>query len=103
MRALGYEAVDAADGQEALARLRTEQGITVLVTDWHMPVLDGLSLVKEVRGDDALRHLRILMITAENTQPRVAEALAAGVDELVMKPFTRDMIEDKLRLLGLGA
>ncbi len=103
MRALGYDAREACDGHDALARLGEEPRTDVLITDWQMPEMDGLTLVKIVRSQAQFRGLRIMMVTIENDLSQVAEALEAGVDEYVMKPFTREMIQEKLLIMGLDA
>jgi len=101
LRELGFDAAGASDGEEALSHLEQRPDIVLIVVDWNMPVLDGLGFVAKVRADQRFAQCRILMVTAETSRARVAEALDAGVDELIMKPFTRVMFAEKLALLGV--
>jgi two-component system, chemotaxis family, chemotaxis protein CheY len=101
--ASGFEVTQARHGQEALDHLVACPDTTLALVDWNMPVMTGLELVKAVRLDARLSHLRLMMVTTETEMSQMAEALNAGANEYVMKPFTRDVIEDKLRLLGFGA
>jgi two-component system chemotaxis response regulator CheY len=66
-----------------------------------MPEMNGLELVEAVRQDTRFANLRMMMVTTETEMSQMARALGAGANEYVMKPFTRDVIADKLRLLGL--
>jgi two-component system chemotaxis response regulator CheY len=103
LREIGFEVAEAAHGREGLARLR-ELGVPDLVlVDWKMPEMDGLEFVQAVRADRSLAQVRLLMVSTETEASQVARALAAGADEYVMKPFTKDSIVGKLELLGLAA
>jgi two-component system chemotaxis response regulator CheY len=97
---LGYEVVEAADGREGLERLNERKPRVVLV-DWNMPVMNGLEFIRAVRADARYRDLAILMVTTESEASQVVRALAAGANEYVMKPFTPDILLDKLALLGV--
>ena len=72
-----------------------------MLIDWNMPGLNGLELVQAVRANPAWSEVRLIMITSENDIERVQKALEAGADEYIMKPFTKDMIQEKLTLLGI--
>lgn len=101
---LGCTSIDAADGAEALERLRQldpDSRIDVAFVDWNMPGMDGITFVRELRADPAYAAVKILMVTTETELPRVAEALEAGANEYLMKPFTPEALADKLRLMGL--
>lgn len=92
---------EAGDGKEALEILH--RGDTdILITDWNMPEMDGLALVKAVRGDEKLGKLPILMVTTENAKDDILNALRSGVDNYAVKPFTQEVIEEKIsKLLGI--
>lgn len=93
---LGYSGVEAAeDGQEAMGKLKGG-GFDMLFTDWNMPVMDGLTLVKNVRGTDGLAKLPIIMVTTEAAKDDILEAVKAGVNNYVVKPFTVGTIKEKL-------
>ncbi|HRD68051.1 MAG TPA: response regulator [Candidatus Competibacter sp.] len=95
----GFEVLEAGDGQEALECLQRWNHIDLVLVDWDMPGMDGYEFVRTVRATPAYRHLRLMMVTAESELEHVAAALAAGADEYVMKPFTRDAVLGKLDLL----
>lgn len=96
LRQLGYEEVDEADdGGTALAKLRTGK-FDLLITDWNMPNMNGLDLVKTLRADDALRKLPVLMVTAEAMKENILEAVRAGVNNYVVKPFTPEIMKEKI-------
>jgi two-component system chemotaxis response regulator CheY len=67
-----------------------------------MPEMNGLELVQAVRGDARLNGLKLMMVTTETEVAHIERALLAGANEYVMKPFSKDIIEDKLRLLGVA-
>jgi two-component system chemotaxis response regulator CheY len=95
LRAAGYEdIVEAGDGQQAL---ETMDGVNMLLTDWNMPNMDGLTLVKAVRSNSAWASLPIIMVTSEGARDEVMEALAAGVNDYIVKPFTKDVLADKVK------
>lgn len=102
MEQLGFDVLEAADGLQALDVLaESADSIDVALIDWHMPELDGLGLVARMQDDPELFRIRKMMVTAETDLRRVMEALRVGADEYLMKPITRDVLVDKLALLGL--
>jgi two-component system chemotaxis response regulator CheY len=100
LRECGFSVEEAANGEEALACLRERAHASLAILDWNMPVLDGLETARALRSDERFANLPILMMTTERLKDRVEAALAAGVDECLMKPFTRKMVVEKLALLG---
>ncbi len=96
---LGYEVCAAADGAEALALLR--DGISLVLVDWNMPRMNGLEFVERLRADPRYASVKVMMVTTETEVEQMLKALAAGADEYVMKPFTKEILVDKLRMLGL--
>jgi two-component system chemotaxis response regulator CheY len=96
LKELGYANVDEAeDGQAGLARLRSG-GYEFVISDWNMPNLDGLSMLKEIRADAALSHLPVLMVTAESKKENIIAAAQAGASGYVVKPFTAATLDEKL-------
>ena len=98
---LGYEVQQAINGRDALEKARVNGDFSLFLVDWNMPEMNGLEFVREVRKDAALAHVPVMMVTTETEMAQVALALEAGANEYVMKPFTKDMIEEKLRMLGV--
>ncbi len=99
---LGFEVSEASQGEEGLARLQQEPLPDIVLVDWNMPVMTGLEFVREVRADHRFRDLPLMMVTTETEMSQVTVALAAGVTEYVMKPFSKEVIADKLQLLGVA-
>src|SRR5690606_12937479 len=96
LKELGFTNVDEAeDGQEALAKLKSG-GFELVVSDWNMPNLDGLEMLRHIRADDALKHLPVLMVTAEAKKENIIAAAKAGASGYVVKPFTAATLEEKL-------
>jgi two-component system, chemotaxis family, chemotaxis protein CheY len=102
LRDLDFEVFEAAHGLEALECLRQIGCVELALVDWNMPQMLGIDLVTEVRKQSALGAMKIMMVTTETEMEQVQRALSAGADEYVMKPFTREVILEKLGLLGLG-
>jgi len=101
LRGLGYEVIEAGDGQEALDALQASDGVVLCCIDWNMPVMDGLTFVTKVRERAEWRDITLMMVTTEGEHGQIVRALAAGAHEYLIKPFTPDALRDKLELLGL--
>lgn len=101
LRQLGYEDVDEADdGNTALAKLRTGK-FDFVITDWNMPNMNGLELVRALRVDAALRKMPVLMVTAEAMKENIVEAVKAGIDNYIVKPFTPEIMKEKIARIFL--
>ncbi len=87
------DVVQAGNGVEALANMA---GVDLVLTDWNMPVMDGLSLVKEIRGNPTFANVPIIMITTEGAKEEVIEALKEGVNDYIVKPFTKQVLLEKV-------
>lgn len=99
---LGYEVSQAEHGQDALDQLGSgSDSFQLALVDWNMPVMNGYELVQNVRSEDSFSDLVIMMVTTETEMTQVVKAIEAGANEYIMKPFTKDMILDKMRILGL--
>ncbi|HEV3483446.1 MAG TPA: response regulator [Candidatus Acidoferrales bacterium] len=97
---MGFQVVEAANGREALQRLRDMGRPDLVLVDWNMPEMNGVDFVRSVRADRSFDDLPLVMVTTNTELEHVAEALEAGANEYVMKPFTMDVIREKLGLLG---
>jgi two-component system chemotaxis response regulator CheY len=98
---IGLDVVEAANGREGLDQLRSTDDVELVLVDWNMPEMDGLEFIKAVRADRAYDPVRIVMVTTETEQEQVVRALAAGANEYVMKPFTKEILIAKLSLLDV--
>jgi two-component system chemotaxis response regulator CheY len=97
LRNLGFDNfVEAGDGKEALDKLLADQTINFVITDWNMPNVSGLELVKSIRGNDALSKLLILMVTTRGVKEDIIEALNAKVNNYIVKPFTPQILKEKI-------
>ncbi|MBL8242379.1 MAG: response regulator [Bryobacterales bacterium] len=98
----GYEVCSAANGREALDMIgEQELDLSVILVDWNMPEMNGLEFVKSIRSNPRYSEVPLMMVTTETEIEQMYRALEAGANEYVMKPFTDDVIADKLRLLGV--
>ena len=102
MKELGFESIEAGDGKEALEAIGKNSDVVLALIDWNMPVMNGLELVGELKKDTRLSHLKIMMVTTETEMTQVVRAIEAGADEYIMKPFTKDMVVDKMKMLGMA-
>ena len=101
LRDLRFDCTEAANGLEALATLSTSPRPDLVTINWHMPVMDGIELLKRLRAAPAHRDLKLLMVSTENDRERIAAALAAGADDYLAKPFTPEALARKLVSLGV--
>lgn len=102
LNALGFEVTQAVDGRDGLARLKQMDRPDLVLVDWNMPEMDGVSLVRAIRADRDYETVPLMMVTTNTERWQVSAALDAGANEYIMKPFTGDMIREKLELLGFS-
>ena len=96
LKELGFDNVEEAeDGNDALTKLRAGK-FDFVVSDWNMPNLDGLEMLKAIRADDKLKALPVMLVTAEAKKENIIEAAKAGASGYVVKPFTAAVLEEKL-------
>lgn len=99
---LGYEVRQASNGREALAVMEVEKNAVKLVlADWNMPEINGLDMLKRLRQNPEFASLVVIMVTTETELDQMVAALEAGANEYVMKPFTKDILVEKLDLVGI--
>jgi two-component system, chemotaxis family, chemotaxis protein CheY len=101
IREMGFEVLEAKHGKDALDQLQAGGAPDVALVDWNMPEMNGYEFVKAVRADTVFQPLKLMMVTTETDMSQVVKAIEAGADEYVMKPFTKEVLLDKLQLLGL--
>ncbi|HIJ50527.1 MAG TPA: response regulator [Nitrospinae bacterium] len=102
LKALKFEVHNAGHGLEALEKSKETGPVDLALVDWNMPEMNGYEFVCTVRKDDQYKDMRLMMVTTETEMAQVVKALEAGADEYVMKPFTKEMIVEKLAIMGLS-
>jgi two-component system chemotaxis response regulator CheY len=96
MKQLGFPNVEEAEnGQDALDKLRAES-FGLVISDWNMPVMTGIDLLRAIRADDKLKAIPVLMVTAEAQKENLIEAIKAGVSNYIVKPFTAEVLQEKM-------
>ena len=98
---VGWDVLEARDGREGLDAIKREGPLNVALVDWNMPHMNGLEFVHAVRHELGDRDLPLMMVTAESEMAQMVEALEAGANEYLMKPFTKQALLEKLVLLGV--
>lgn len=88
--------IEAGDGEEAFRKLTESMPIDLIMLDWNMPVMDGITLLKKVRADNRFQSVKIIMCTSESEKSKVVDALKAGANNYLVKPFTPDALKEKL-------
>lgn len=97
LKQLGFsKIVEAQDGRDALDMLKKEP-VGLIVSDWNMPKMTGLELLKAVKGDDSLKGIPFVMVTAEGMKENVIEAVKSGVNNYIVKPFTPEAFIEKIK------
>ena len=102
LRGLGFEVFEAGNGREGLQRLQENGKIDLALVDWNMPEMNGLDFVRTVRAEQSYDGVLLMMVTTETEMENVARALAVGANEYVMKPFTQEVILEKLQIFGMA-
>ncbi len=99
LKEMGFTNIDEAeDGMVALQKLRSQK-YDFVITDWNMPNLTGIELVQEIRKDPNLKHLPIMMVTAEAKKENIILALKSGVNNYIVKPFTPENVKAKIEAI----
>jgi two-component system, chemotaxis family, chemotaxis protein CheY len=88
--------IEAGNGEEALGQLQANMPIDIILLDWNMPVMDGFTLLQKVRADGTYSGVKIFMCTSESEKSKVVEALKAGANNYIVKPFTPEALKEKL-------
>jgi two-component system chemotaxis response regulator CheY len=101
LREIGFDVLKAKDAQEGMTILAEIKSADIVLVDWFMPGMSGLEFIHAVRGNPDYSQVPLMMVTTETEMPQVVLALEAGANEYVMKPVTREMILEKLQLLGV--
>jgi two-component system chemotaxis response regulator CheY len=100
LESLEFNIIEASDGQEALETCQAQMPDAVLL-DWNMPIMNGIEFLRALRDTAGGDAPRVIFCTTENDMAHIKEAMSAGANEYIMKPFDRDIIETKFLLIGL--
>jgi two-component system chemotaxis response regulator CheY len=102
LKEIGFEILEAANGREALKVIEAETtAVNLILLDWDMPEMNGLELLKRLRQAPEFSSMVVVMVTAQTELDHIGEALDAGANEYVMKPFTKDILVGKIELTGI--
>src|SRR5262249_41624555 len=101
IRELGFEVLEAGNGLEALERLVESGRVELILVDWNMPEMNGFDFLCNARLNAAWNDTVIIMVTTETEKSQVQRAMQAGANEYIMKPFTPEILREKLQLVGL--
>jgi two-component system, chemotaxis family, chemotaxis protein CheY len=101
LQRFGFQVTAAINGREALEQLHRMERADIALVDWNMPEMDGITFLREVRANVDYDALPVMMVTTNSELSHVSQALEAGANEYIMKPFTADMLKEKLELLGM--
>ena len=102
LKRAGYnEVVEATDGKDAIAKMKVEE-VNLVITDWNMPEMDGLTFVTTLRSMEKYKSIPILMVTTRSVKDDIVDALKAGVNNYIVKPFTPDTLKQKIEQVLAG-
>ena len=102
LRDMGYAVLEATHGKEALAQLDANPDIRLILLDWNMPEMNGIEFLEAIQGRfEGKERPRIIMVTTENEMDKIIQATSKGANEYIMKPFTKEILEEKLTILGI--
>ncbi|MBL4885790.1 MAG: response regulator [Planctomycetaceae bacterium] len=101
MEKMGFEVLEAEHGEDALVVIGKHPDVTAILLDWNMPVMNGLDFLKALRALPLPKQPSVVMCTTENDMGHIMEAMDAGANEYIMKPFTEDIVRDKLEVVGI--
>jgi len=102
MTEAGFEVLEAANVKDALALIAKEPDVDLALVDWNLPDTEGIEFVRQVRAQRKLDRVKLMMVTTETETSQVANAIRAGANEYIMKPFSKQAVAEKLALLGFA-
>lgn len=102
LKRAGYEnVIEATDGKDALAKMKVEN-VNFVITDWNMPEMDGLTFVTQIRAMNEFKNVPVLMVTTRSVKEDIVEAMKAGVNNYIVKPFTPETLKAKIDQIMAG-
>jgi len=99
LQEMGFEVLEASNGEEALKVVQENPDIVLILLDWHMPIMNGYEFLVKLRANPKWKNIKVMMVTTENQQKSVVDAIMAGANEYLMKPFDKEMLETKIKYL----
>ena len=102
LESFGFQVRAVGNGEEALVALLEDGAFDLVVLDWNMPVMDGYTFLTRMRKLDRFKGIPVIMLSARNEMSAVRAALEAGANEYLMKPFTPDLLQEKIEMVGLS-
>ena len=102
LKAFNFSCKEARNGVEALNVLNSDSTYDLVMLDWSMPEMNGSAFLTEVKTRENLQHLKVIVVTANDTPEASAEAQSIGADDVILKPFSRTVVLEKLRMHGLN-
>ena len=96
---IGFEVLEAGNGKEALKVLEENPDIKLILLDWHMPVMNGYEFLLKLRANPTWSDIKVMIVTTENQQKGIIDAIMAGANEYLMKPFDKEMLKVKIKYL----
>lgn len=101
IKKMGHSVTEAVNGKEALEHLRVHPDIALILLDWNMPEMDGMQLLDALGASKSKNRPRIIIVSTECEVGKIVQAIERGADEYIMKPFTKEILEEKLSILGI--
>ncbi len=97
---MGFAVSEAENGLVGIEKVKKDT-YEIIILDWNMPELDGMGFLKKARNDNLLADAKVILCTTENEKEKIEEAMNSGAHEYIMKPYTSEILEDKLKILGI--
>ncbi|MBI3606709.1 MAG: response regulator [Nitrospirae bacterium] len=103
LRQMGHETIEAIHGKDAMAKLEVHPDIGLIMLDWDMPEMNGIQVLEALKllRDKMAQRPTVVMVTTNNQMEKIVHAMTKGANEYIMKPFTKEILEEKLALLGI--
>lgn len=102
LKKMGHSVTEAVNGKEALEQLNVHPDIGMILLDWNMPEIDGMQLLDALGAKRSKSRPRIIIVSTECEVGKIVQAMQRGADEYIMKPFTQEILEEKLSILGIA-
>ncbi len=102
IKKMGHSVTEAVNGKEALEQLNVHPDIGLILLDWNMPEMDGMQLLDALGAKRSKSRPRIIIVSTECEMGKIVQAMERGADEYIMKPFTKEILEEKLSILGIA-